>query len=183
MKNILLVAMAFAIVGCASNPNGAQIDEVDKYNPSFQYSVYHKPGIAQQLANVKKMKVKNDAYVTRLASLGQDVIIEKDSYQRFLEEKMNVEFILLKKQLISGRIYQFLGERGFQLVWEVPLDCSVLRGMRIKGKTVEEVVSKFVNEYNLKATIYSNRHVQIEPTKHILATCGSHNRVNFEGGA
>lgn len=104
---------------------------------------------------------------------------ESRKYRRFLDEKDDYEFILMRNIKLSHSLYKFLGEAGRRLVWQVPIDCSIGVGQRLRGKTVEEVLDYTAKEFYIRIIVYSNGHVVTKPRDNPLATCGGHQRINL----
>lgn len=80
---------------------------------------------------------------------------------------------------LSNVLHNFLGSAGYRLIWQVPLDCDIRKGQRMKGKTVEEILNNTAKEFYLRLIVYSNGHIVAKPPANPLATCGRHRRVNL----
>lgn len=112
----------------------------------------------------------------------EDIAVEKERHRRFIEEKEDLEFSLVRGNRLARSLAAFAGQHGYRFIWKVQLDCAATRGRRYKGKTMAEVFTKIGKEYRIKTTIYPNRSIVARPNgKHYFAVCGKHYRVNYEG--
>ena len=110
------------------------------------------------------------------------LLIETPRKERFYREKIPQEHILFAQQNLSHALRKTFIPSGYNLHWEVPIDCITRHAKRYRGLFPDEILAQIGVDYNLKFTVYHDKNIIARALyANPLSICARNLRVNREG--
>ena len=117
-----------------------------------------------------------------LAQQRGELTIETPLRERFKREKKSQEYIIFRKSKIRKSLTAAVSGQGYNLHWQVPVDCMPQTSKRYRGIFPEEILAQVGVDYNIKFSIYQNKNIVARPLyNNVLSICREHHRINSGG--